>query len=307
MRFPNQFRRGFVSALFLLSMPIAGVSGVVQLSPAAYDVNSSTGSCDGFNCSTSYSKGFNAQQPASLSVHCTADLASPICSAATVSEGPFISVFATTQTNHVSQDASASGNIDYTYQILCDLCAAGTIVPMSVGGSAGMTYIPGSVDGTVTATISGAVDVAGYDPLTGTDNVVVDNTTISLPNGGVCEITWTGFNICDGPSGQFGTSFEAKVGTVYLITMEASVFVRLDNQVIFPGAVPAQAQASEDPVLSFAPGFDSTGYSIEVSPGVGNAAPSAPEPATWELLAAAGLAWACKRRLRRRPASAGKM
>jgi len=55
-----------------------------------------------------------------------------------------------------------------------------------------------------------------------------------------------------------------------------------------------------DPVISFAPGFDSTGYSIALSPGVGNEASTVPEPATWVLLSTAALAWLFGHRLRRR-------
>jgi hypothetical protein len=44
-----------------------------------------------------------------------------------------------------------------------------------------------------------------------------------------------------------------------------------------------------DPVISFAPGFDATGYSIVLTPGVGNSpATSTPEPGTFVSLAGAG-------------------
>ena len=42
--------------------------------------------------------------------------------------------------------------------------------------------------------------------------------------------------------------------------------------------------AFADPVIHFADGFDSTGYSIQVSPGIGNGAASVPEPGTLALL-----------------------
>ncbi len=42
--------------------------------------------------------------------------------------------------------------------------------------------------------------------------------------------------------------------------------------------------ALADPVIRFAPGFDSTGYSLAFSPGIGNTSP-VPEPATSGLLA----------------------
>ena len=54
------------------------------------------------------------------------------------------------------------------------------------------------------------------------------------------------------------------------------------------GTGAATASLLVDPIIGFAPGFDSTGYSIVVSPGVGNgAAADAPEPAGWLLIAPA--------------------
>ena len=299
MRFSCQLSGFVAAAVFLLCTATAGT--VFQLAPAQYAVNADTGFCDGFNCSTSYSNGFFSAQPTTLTVGCTADAGSPICGAAMVSDVPFISVWATTQTSHVEEDGSASGNVVYTYQVLCDACPTGTIVPLGVSGSVGMNFTPGSVGGTVTININGGAFVNGYDPLTSSDNVVVDNVTVNnLVGGGICENTWSGFAVCSpGPSNSFGTPFEARVGTVYTIGMVASVLVKEENRLIFPGATPGQAQAFVDPVISFAPGFDSTGYSLAVSPGMGNQASTVPEPATWMLLSTAALGWGCSRRLRR--------
>jgi hypothetical protein len=54
-------------------------------------------------------------------------------------------------------------------------------------------------------------------------------------------------------------------------------------------ATPGTVTEFVDPVISFAPGFDSTGYAIEVSPGVANgvAAAGVPEPGTRPLAALA--------------------
>jgi len=49
----------------------------------------------------------------------------------------------------------------------------------------------------------------------------------------------------------------------------------------------ASAQLLVDPIISFAPGFDSTGYSIVVSDGVSNGVADAPEPSTGALIGGA--------------------
>jgi hypothetical protein len=54
-------------------------------------------------------------------------------------------------------------------------------------------------------------------------------------------------------------------------------------------AVPGTVTAFVDPIISFAPGFDSTVYSILVSPGIINGDSMIPEPASFTL---AGLALA---------------
>jgi hypothetical protein len=55
-------------------------------------------------------------------------------------------------------------------------------------------------------------------------------------------------------------------------------------------------KADVDPYISFAPGFDSTGYSLSFSDGISNA-PLAPEPSTMWLSACRLLAaWMARRR-----------
>jgi hypothetical protein len=51
----------------------------------------------------------------------------------------------------------------------------------------------------------------------------------------------------------------------------------------------SSVEASLDPVISFGAGFDSTGYSIVLSPGIGNeGSTTVPEPGSlWFLLTAA--------------------
>lgn len=295
MRFPYQFCGCFAAAVFLLCAATAPAATIVPT--AVYDVSVSTGYCDGFNCSTTYNKQFQASVPTTLQVGCTADAGSPICGSASASTLPSVSAGATTQTDHVSQDAAGLAQIVYYYQVLCESCSPGTIVPMGAAGSAAVIFTPGSAHGTVTYGIIAGANVYGYNPLTSSDNVDIDSVSISQGLQ-VCEVTWSGFGACAGSSNAFGTRFEAKVGTVYQIDMTANASVRLDNQVIFPGALPPQLQVYVDPVISFAPSFDSTGYSLAFSSGIANESATAPEPATWLLLSTAALGWGLGRRLR---------
>jgi hypothetical protein len=89
------------------------------------------------------------------------------------------------------------------------------------------------------------------------------------------------------PTGPLGaiqhkdSEIDTLSGTVYemLITAGCSVIQGDSPQV-------ATVDAAVDPVVSFAPGFDSTGFTLEFSPGIGNSSPSAaaPEPSTLTLL-----------------------
>jgi hypothetical protein len=80
----------------------------------------------------------------------------------------------------------------------------------------------------------------------------------------------------------------AYVNTIYQIQL-----------LIMPGFITdGTLSASVDPILSFAPGFDSSPYTIVLSQGVGNgSSSSAPEPGTLLLLAVGGAALLFKRRL----------
>jgi hypothetical protein len=129
---------------------------------------------------------------------------------------PYISVEASTALNHQSQSSSADANVTYYYEILCGMCAPGTVVPLSVAGAVEAHYVQGT-GGTVVFNDLARVFVNGYNPLTSRDNVLVDQIMLGLgatssnlttnpftpageaPNGfGYCESTWTGFSTCTG-------------------------------------------------------------------------------------------------------------
>jgi hypothetical protein len=97
------------------------------------------------------------------------------------------------------------------------------------------------------------------------------------------------------------TCSATKQSKPFVLTL--NVLTGADNRVSLVAAANNQESfvadfdALVDPVISFMPGFDSTGYSIEVSGGVAN---GVPEPSAAVLLAAAGVACAGLRRRRMR-------
>lgn len=257
-----------------------------------------------------YNSSASAHAPTGLQVRCSADAGAPNCAGSTldVAAGPFLSVAVSTTLNHTQQDVTADANVTYYYEVVCPTCAAGKIVPMQIAGSMEAHYIQGTVpaNGTVTFQDLDRAFVNGYNPMTLKDNVLVDmaeegleasSAVAGAPMGfGFCESTWTGYNNCSGgPSSPFGVPFEAVVNEQYSTFLDANAYVQAINQ---PFATD-YAEATIDPVLSFGPGFDSTGYSIVLSSCIGNGASTVPEPATWVLLLTAVLGWGCGRRLRR--------
>jgi hypothetical protein len=87
------------------------------------------------------------------------------------------------------------------------------------------------------------------------------------------------------------------------IVLKLNVLTGADNRVLLfavannQEAFFADFDVLVDPVISFEPGFDSTGYSIELSPGVSN---GVPEPSAAVLLAMVGLVGAALRRRARK-------
>jgi len=251
-----------------------------------------------------------------LQVGCSADVGAPNCAGSILlaASAPYLSVAASTSLNHTNQDANADVNVTYYYEVLCPTCSPGTLVPMSIGGAIEAHYIQGT-GGTVAFQDLARIFVNGYNPVTSKDNVLIYQAMEGLgasstdltqnpspltgtpPNGfGFCESTWTGFNNCTGgPSSPYGLSFEVRVNTAYSIFLDANASVQATNQ---PFST-SYAESTLDPVISFGTGFDSTGYSIAVSPGIGNEASTVPEPATWILLSTATLALISGHRLRR--------
>jgi hypothetical protein len=301
MRFLYQLGVIVAMGVFLL-----GAVARADVVPAALiGVNASTGFCAGFNCDMSYSKALFADKPATLRVECAPDDAS-ICAQSKLLAGPSptLSAAATTSLGHTDQDAGADINVSYYYEILCDGCAPGTIVPLLMVGGLEAHYFQGT-GGTVEFTDLARVLVSGYNPLNPSNDFDVASAFEGLqadPSApdefGFCESSVvTGSSFCAAtPKNSFLLPFEAPVNRPEPIFLGATAFVHATNQPFDTSS----AEATVDPVISFAPGFDSTGFSIALSPGIGNEASTVPEPATWMLLSTAALAWLSGHRLRRR-------
>jgi hypothetical protein len=308
---------GCVAAALLLLCAATARASIIPLPAAQYNVEASSGPCNGFNCSKTYDKQLLATEPATLQVGCSADVGAPNCAGSILlaAPAPFISVEASTSLNNAQQNSNAEGTVTYYYEVLCPTCAPGTLVPMSIGGFMEAHFIQGT-GGTVAINALDRIFVNGYNPVTSRDNVLVyfalqgsgaTSTDLTIyndapvtgaaPNGfGFCESTWTGFHDCTGgPSSPYGVPVEVRANEVYSIFLDAAASVQATNQPFSTSS----AEVTLDPVISFGPGFDSTGYSIAVSPGIGNQPSTVPEPATWMLLSTAVLGWGCARRLRR--------
>jgi hypothetical protein len=315
MRFLYQLCGCVAAAVFLLCAATAAATPIAP-PDAQYNLDASNATCDGFDCAKAYVRQLLGTAPGTLQVGCSADVGAPNCAGSTLlaAPAPLLSVEASTALNHQSQTSIADSTVTYYYEVLCDTCSPGTLIPLSIGGAMEAHYVQGT-GGTVTFGDLARSFVYGYNPVTFKDNVLVDMSMEGLgaiatdltknpnpltgvpPNGfGFCESTWTGFYTCgSGPASPYGTVFDARVNEPYSIYLDAFASVRATNQPFSTSL----AEVTIDPVISFAPGFDSTGFSIAESSGIGNEASTVPEPATWTLLLAAAFGWGCSRMLRR--------
>jgi hypothetical protein len=302
--------------VLLLGATVASADTIAFLPAAQYNLSAEVGTCKGFDCSITYDKQLIAHGPAALQVGCTAAVGAPNCAGSILSAtpSPILSVGATTSLGNTEQNSGADANVTYDYEVLCPKCPPGTLVPLSIGGDMGARYSQGT-GGTVGIQVLDRIFVNGYNPVTSKDNVLIylamegsqvfSTDLTKTPNPltgtapgdfGFCESTWTGFHTCTGgPGSPYGTPFEVRVNEVYSIFLDANVSIGAINQPFSTSS----AEGDLDPVITFGPGFDSTGYSIVLSPGIGNEASSVPEPAAWMFLSTATLALVSGHRLRR--------
>jgi hypothetical protein len=265
MRSSKLFR---ASALLLLSMPTW--SATLSLPDAQYRINVSYGINDNGGDAIS------ASAPGSYQVGCGLI---PICASATVSAtpSPTIVVSSTTSAVFLGQAAEADVNITYDYGVDCPTCAPCTVVPLTVTGFLQFDFSFGF--GSTLQGGGATVDVFGFDSI---HNFAGANMAEAVVGGNLCVNVFfpVSSSNCTLPAaGTFTLPTQVRVNQANQITISAGAgFFQSPST-----AETSFAVSTVDPVISFAPGFDSTGYEIVVSPGIGNQAASVPEPGTWAL------------------------
>lgn len=160
-------------------------------------------------------------------------------------------------------ESQVSGTLDYYYAIT---------------GGATESPVPVQLSGQLSFDFEGSLNGAPipYSPAIGPAQVHV----IFQGRNGTESVASLFANGAKG----FTLNVEAVPGTPYLIELFAGADI--DNpEGAFHNASTFTLTMSIDPVVQFAPGFDSTGYGIQLSPGLGNS--TAPEPATAGALPAA--------------------
>jgi len=178
-----------------------------------------------------------------------------------------------------------------------ELSASAAVVTyqFAVTGPPG-NLVPIDVLTTLAYSISGAVPVdTTYIVSLGVDfgGMIIDSALAEQING--MKTAGDFLNNAD------TVSLDVTSGVAY--TVDVSAFASVNN--VFVPHATTFITASTDPTISFAPGFDATGYTLELSPGVGNGAPGVPEPATWAMmLMGFGGLGAAMRSLRRQIATA---
>lgn len=167
------------------------------------------------------------------------------CAATVVSAtpAPGITAFATAPENAVhTQSAEADATISYDYEVVCNACLPGAVVPLAVDGFTSSAAILGRRSGEMVRRL----DVAGYDSVHNIDNA---NVVLAMASGNFCLYTSSPPEVrraCD---------------------------IRRESDKPYPVIVSAAAGV----INSL--GFDSIGFSIAVSPGLGNSAQAIPEAA----------------------------
>jgi hypothetical protein len=255
---------------FLLALQTVKADQIVLPDPEYYE---SLTIGNPFSNSNSYTfQGFtlgNFQAP------CSSAPGAPICGQISLTTTPDASVTASISA-YAGQLSSVIAEVAYYYEIIVPGAPAQsntpgtTLIPLVVSGYASFTSSLGP-NTTIGGTLQNSVGivVAGQGPNGGT----VANRAGSSPSAG--------------PS-PFLVYANAYAYTPNAISLQAFGTVYNNGD-----ATPGTVSLFVDPVVSFAPGFDSTGYSIVVSSGVANGPDStgAPEPTSFTLagFALAGL------------------
>jgi len=207
----------------------------------------------------------------------------PLCSTVTLSNQPDMSVTAgvtaypqdPSNQTHLSSYSQLTGEIAYFYEVVGPANSAP--VPLVLN-----TYVSFLVDlgNDRSYSIQGAAETR------------LDGIT----PGGATNPVYAISDSTRAPHNQLLTNY-ARTNTEYDIALIASGLTAYNNGTLGFDS-PISISVFIDPVLSFAPGFDSTGYSLVFSDGVPNGA--TPEPSTLAMLGgAACLCFGYRRRRNR--------
>ena len=189
---------------------------------------------------------------------------------------------------HVSGQGRSLVALEYWFRV--NGPAAGVPVPIQISGlveidAGGAVFQQNMVWG-----VSASLIAASFDGEIGAAPNPFDNQIASVS----CNPNSVGpipnpLPIPSCPATQQSQQVTLTLNTLSGADNRVNLTVTANNQESFG----ANFDALVDPVISFAPGFDSTGYSIELSPGLGN---SVPEPTAAQLLASAAAVSLARRR-----------
>jgi hypothetical protein len=184
------------------------------------------------------------------------------------------------------EEAGIFGVLNYSFEVIGG--TPGTVVPLDIEPS--LQAVPNSI-----GHVFSEIDVAA-------------NTLASFT---ICDSGGIGCGAGTGETDFTGVlQVEALSDTAYVTTgpsfnqgihLEVEVIGALGNSSDFNGGM-----ASADPYIFVDPSFPgAANYSIVLSPGVGNAVPTIPEPATWLLMVTGLVGLGGLRRLRERAEARG--
>ncbi len=180
----------------------------------------------------------------------------------------------------LGQASTVSAEIFYYFEIVGP--SDGIPVPISVAATVGYSEAGAKLTGTPSTFFNVFASVTvlpSYDP----SALVHGGTSLGVgcETGFTCTVT------------SLSGTLSANIISGAVNAMQVSAFGAIDNSLVNANT---SVSAIADPVISFAPGFDATGYSIILSEGIGNS-PAVPEPATLALLlTGAGAAGLVRRR-----------
>jgi hypothetical protein len=173
----------------------------------------------------------------------------------TSSLGPMPSISGSASTAGVAANVIMGGREEYFFQIVGP---SNLTVPISIATSGGVSAQTGYDAGNLAVAYFGGGDL-------------FNGGTVVL--GSACQEY-----ICTGLTR--GTSFD--VSPTFQLSTNTQYDIQLSLSLVAASYVTLQSSGFVDPLISFASDFDSSGLSLEFSPGILNSA--VPEPSTWAMM-----------------------